>query len=189
MKKIIYMFLLVVIGLTIGTLARHAIEKYSNKTIEVTERGTIVMKSYNKISIGSFNIIFNETTTIIRLAGVDCEGWSARKKVCQGKADNGMTHKKINEMYRYAKNELRKILEQNSNNITFIPDGKSINARNIEGVLMAGDVNVNNYMLEKIGCWKEKLEIEYIPRDMDIDTYFARDREITFCIAESYKDQ
>lgn len=186
--KIIYMFLLVIIGLTIGTLARYTIEKYSNKTIEVTEAGTIVMKSNNKISIGSFNIVFNETTTIIRLAGVDCEGWRARKKVCQGKANNILTHKKFNEFYRYAKNELRKILEQNSNNITFIPDGKSTNPRNVQGVLMAGDINVNNYMLEKIGCMKEKIEMEYIPRDMDIDTYYAREDEITFCIAKSYED-
>lgn len=188
MKKVIYMLLLVIIGLTIGGLARYTVEKYSNRTIEVIQGDTLVIKTNNKISIGSFNIVFNENKTIIQLAGVDCSGYKEREKVCQGKADDDMTHKKINEIYRHAKNELRKLLAQHHNNITFIPDDKIRNSRNIQGVLIAGDINVNNYMIEKFGCWKEKLEIEYIPRDMDIDIYNARKKDIMLCIAESYKD-
>lgn len=156
-KKLV---LLIIIGLFSGVILREIVEKHSIRTIKVLSGDALEITSYNKFlimlahntsSIKTWKINLNDTTTRILLDGVDCTGLKLRKSICRGNEKTASVED-IDKISQQATEKLEKILSKHPKNITFKHKWVDKYGRH-HGVLYAGSVNVNKYMLDKGGCW------------------------------------
>lgn len=172
-----------VIGLLSGGILGEIVDKYSVRTIKVLSGDTLEITSSNKFIVRIahnfspakiWKINLNDRKFRIKLDGVDCLGLKFRRNVCHGKRTDMSSIEDVDEISRQATEKLKKILSKYPKNITFKRQGVDKYGRQY-GVLYAGRVNVNKYMLDKGGCW-EKTTTAYDEMKCMFPSYFKGDK-------------
>ncbi|MBP3687682.1 MAG: thermonuclease family protein [Alphaproteobacteria bacterium] len=168
-------------GMLCGIIAREIIEKYSERTIDVISGDTLEITSHNSFHIllkhnslpaKTWNINLNNRITRIKLDKVDCTGHRIIKDYCQELGEQELSAEQVKEYWDKTTKSLKNLLARHPNNITFKPIWIDKYNR-VHGILYAGSVNVNKYMLKSGGCFLKNTSSEKLP--------YAVHRELLKC--------
>lgn len=95
--------------------------------------------------------IVNGKEISIRLSGIDCYETSKRDRAYKQAYLNKMTIEEVVQRGKDSKEILTNLLKTNNNITVQFTDIDKRYKRNV-GILYAGEVNVNEYMMQKGGC-------------------------------------
>ena len=95
--------------------------------------------------------IVNGKEISIRLTGIDCYETSKRDRAYKQAYLNKMTIEEVVQRGKDSKEILTNLLRKNNNITVQFTDIDKRYKRNV-GILYAGEVNVNEYMMQKGGC-------------------------------------